>query len=63
MKPSPLHWPDGVPRFDVRRADDRRWFIWDMLHERRATLLMVCKDTALQALHECERAASRNPKL
>lgn len=56
----PLIWPDGVPRFVVRIADDRRFFVYDLLHERRCTLPTVDLATARRALRECEAAASRN---
>jgi hypothetical protein len=56
-----LTWPDGVPRFVVRRADDRRFFVWDLLHERRCTRLMIELASAERAVHECEMAARRKP--
>jgi hypothetical protein len=55
-KPSPLAWPDGVPRFVVRRADDRRYFVYDLLHERRCSRLVIERDAAERAARECERA-------
>ena len=60
MRPPPLHWPEDVPRFVLRRADDRRWFVYDLLHEKRCTLLMIELDTARRALCECEQAARKD---
>lgn len=56
MKNPPLEWPDNVPRFVVRRSDDRRWFVYDLLHERRCSRLVVELSTAETAARDCERA-------
>lgn len=56
----PLHWPQGVPRFVVRRADDRRFFVYDLFRERRCTLLTVCEHEARRAVVQCEKAATRD---
>ena len=60
-KPPPLNWPDGVPRFTLRRADDKRFFVYDLLHERRVSLLIVEQDAAQRALLQIEDAARKMP--
>ena len=58
-KPPPLVWPDDVPRFVVRRADDKRFFVYDLLRERRCTRLMIERSEAESALYELEQAVRR----
>lgn len=52
----PPTWPDGVPRFVVRIADDRRFFVYDLLHERRVTGLTVDLGEAQRAMRLLEQA-------
>lgn len=59
-KKPPLIWPDNVPRFVVRRSDDRRFFVYDLLRELRVTGLTVDQGEALRAVARLE-AARRLP--
>lgn len=59
-KKPPLSWPEGVPRFVVRRAEDRRFFVYDLLHERRCSSLTIDPREAEDVMRECERVAARD---
>lgn len=54
-------WPENAARYALRKADDRRFFIYDMAGERRCSGLIIDRHEAEHALHALNAAARRQP--